>query len=169
MPFWRTYYHLVWSTKHRLPMITPELEPILYTYMRGKAVELGFILYEINGMPDHIHLIAAIPPKSTPSEIIKRLKGASSYYVNQHVQLEHPFEWQRGYGIISLGATQLQRAINYVSVQKKHHQEQTTNSWLEWAVQENQGPVDMGGKEQKGQHKTYERQPAYILQVDNIP
>ncbi|NET60965.1 MAG: IS200/IS605 family transposase, partial [Symploca sp. SIO2E6] len=30
MALWRLYYHLVWGTKERQPLITPELEPKLY-------------------------------------------------------------------------------------------------------------------------------------------
>ena len=27
MAFWRLYYHVVWATKNREPLITPEIEP----------------------------------------------------------------------------------------------------------------------------------------------
>jgi REP element-mobilizing transposase RayT len=28
MPYWRMFYHIVWTTKHRAPLITPDLEGI---------------------------------------------------------------------------------------------------------------------------------------------
>jgi len=55
------YYHLVWATKKRAPLIRPELEPHLY-YLRRKAREIGVRVYAINGWTDHVHVIAAIPP-----------------------------------------------------------------------------------------------------------
>ncbi|MFO0826221.1 MAG: hypothetical protein U0792_24400 [Gemmataceae bacterium] len=35
------HYHLVFSTKHRLPTITPELEPRLWEYLGGIVRNLG--------------------------------------------------------------------------------------------------------------------------------
>ncbi len=43
MSYWRLYYHLVWATKQRLPLIQPELETKLYGYIIGKADYLGCI------------------------------------------------------------------------------------------------------------------------------
>ena len=41
MPYWQLFYHLVWSTKHREPLLTPDVEPIVYGYLRSKAVRIG--------------------------------------------------------------------------------------------------------------------------------
>ncbi len=143
MPFWRTYYHLVWATKKRKPIITPEIEPRLHTYILNKAVELGIYIYEINGWLDHVHLIVAIPPKHSVVYVVKRLKGASSYDLNLGGQGEH-FAWQRGYGVLTLGEKQRQKAEEYVRRQKEHHTQQTTNAWLERTDAYDEGPFDTG-------------------------
>ena len=66
MAFWRLYYHLVWATKNREPLIRPAIEERLYAYLVHKAAELGAYVYAVHGWTDHIHLIVAIPP-SMPS------------------------------------------------------------------------------------------------------
>ena len=38
MAFWRLFYHIVWATKGREPLITQELEAELYGYLRGKRI-----------------------------------------------------------------------------------------------------------------------------------
>jgi hypothetical protein len=43
---------------------------------------------------------------------------------------EFHFGWQRGYGYLTLGHTQLERAVAYVEGQKAHHANNTTNGWL---------------------------------------
>ena len=46
----------------------------------------------------------------------------------------HPadyFAWQRGYGVFTLGESQLAKAVSYVENQKTHHKEGTTLSSLE--------------------------------------
>jgi putative transposase len=64
MTFWRLYYHLVWATDQRLPLITEQVEPRLYSYIVSKAAGLGVYVYAIGGWYDHTHLVVACPPTS---------------------------------------------------------------------------------------------------------
>jgi hypothetical protein len=65
------------------------------------------------------------------SWIVKVLKGSSSHFVSHVLSPGSSFAWQRGYGYLSLGETQLERAVAYVRNQKEHHRLATTNGWLE--------------------------------------
>ena len=60
--------------------------------------------------------------------------------INAEQLLPEKFNWQRGYGVFTLGESQLDRAIEYVNCQKAHHQKQTTNDWLERIEADNDGP-----------------------------
>lgn len=146
MPFWRLYYHLVWSTKNRKPLIVPEIERRLYAYIVGKAAELGCYIYQINGWYDHIHLVIAVPPRHALAAVVKHLKGASSHEMNQVAGMNHAFAWQRGYGALSLGERQRSHAEAYVAAQKAHHAEQTTNAWLERYAEFDEGPSSLASE-----------------------
>ena len=141
MSFWRTYYHLVWATKNREPFITSEIEPRLFAYLVRKSAELGVYVYEINGWYDHVHMIVAIPPKRAIAYIVKRLKGASSYDLTQ---AGATFSWQRGYGVLTFGEGQRSTAEAYVRDQKIHHEDETTNAWLERCAEFDEGPESKG-------------------------
>ena len=99
MAFWRLYYHLIWSTKERYPLITPDIEPILYRYIIGKANALDCITHAIGGIEKHIHLVTSIPPKLAISDFVQNIKGSSAHYVNHDID-NYPmqFSWQRSYG-----------------------------------------------------------------------
>ncbi|HSM58598.1 MAG TPA: IS200/IS605 family transposase [Candidatus Sulfomarinibacteraceae bacterium] len=144
MPFWRTYYHLVWATKNRAPLIVPDVELELHGYLISKAREIGVRVYALNGWVDHVHLIVSIPPKSSVADVVKRLKGASAFHVNQLLGNEGRFAWQRGYGVLTLGERQRGRAEAYVHQQKEHHRRKTTNQWLERMDEFDEGPPDEG-------------------------
>lgn len=132
MVLWRLYYHLVWATKERQPLITPDKEPNLYSYIIGKADNLGSIIHAIGGIEDHIHLIVSIPPRLSISEFVKNIKGSSAHHLNHGLtNPDSPFCWQRGYGVFSLGGKQLAQAVDYVLNQKLHHQQGTTIASLE--------------------------------------
>ncbi|KAM3097830.1 IS200/IS605 family transposase [Phormidesmis sp. 146-12] len=131
MAFWRTYYHLIWATKNRQPLILPEFEGRLYAYIQGKVDANGGILHAIGGVADHIHLLASIPPKCSVAEFVKLVKGSSSHYLNQTLGHEHKFSWQEGYGVLTLGSKQLNDAKAYVLNQKEHHTLNTAIAILE--------------------------------------
>ncbi len=168
MTFWRNYYHLVWATKNRENLITAELEKELYGYIVSKADEIGVIIYAINGWYDHSHLVSAIPPKLAVADAVKRLKGASSFFVNRVLKPEgERFSWQRGYGCLSVGEKQRSIAIAYVENQKKHHTEENTNAWLERYDELDEGPTDFGLlAERQG---VRESEAVYQVHSDSFP
>jgi putative transposase len=50
-------YHIVFSTKDRLPLITSQRETQLYNYIGGTIRGLGGISLELNGTEDHVHVL----------------------------------------------------------------------------------------------------------------
>ena len=140
MALWRLYYHLVWATKERQPLITSEREGKLYSYIISKADELGTIIHAINGIENHIHVVASIPPKISISDSVQKIKGSSTYYINHLYHEEDMFGWQRGYGVFSLGRKQLEQAVIYVKNQKEHHLNGTIIASLEEHNQDDDAP-----------------------------
>ena len=132
MPYWRLFYHIVFATKNREPMITPDIEPRLNAHLASKATGLGATLYVVNGVEDHIHVVASVPPTIALSDFIGQIKGASSYHIN-HLpgRDEVTFGWQRGYGVLSFGAKQLDWVAEYVRNQTEHHRDRTAVDGLE--------------------------------------
>jgi putative transposase len=142
MALWRLYYHLVWATKDRHPLISADIEPMRYGYIIGKANALECITHAIGGIQDHMHVVVSVPPKLSISDFVKAIKGSSAHYLNHG--LNHPgasFGWQRGYGAFSLGSKQLAQAVAYVRNQKQHHRQGTTMAALEQDQHEDDAPV----------------------------
>ena len=140
MALWRLYYHLVWATKERQPLIEPKREPDLYNYIIGKADSHGCIVHAIGGIENHIHLVVSIPPSLSIVDFVKKIKGSSSHQMNQLLPSSGAkFGWQRGYGVFSLGRKQLDEAIAYVKNQKQHHLQGTIIAALERETDEDDG------------------------------
>jgi putative transposase len=53
-------YHLVFSTKERRPLIAPAFKPRLLEYIRGILREHEGELLELDGVADHVHLLARL-------------------------------------------------------------------------------------------------------------
>ena len=131
MPYWQLFYHLVWSTKDRLPLLTPEIEVVIYGFLRSKAIGLGATLFALNGVADHVHVVAAVPPKIAVAKFIGQVKAVASTKFNKSGQSNTPFFWQEEYGVFSFDGKRLPNYIAYVERQQKHHAQDTAISILE--------------------------------------
>lgn len=126
----KLYYHLVFSTKHRQPLITPEIETELHKYIAGIVRNLEGSCIEINGTTDHLHILAIIPPKIALSEALKAIKASSSKWLHETKPACHDFGWQDGYSAFSVSVSQLEPVRQYIRDQKTHHQTRDFKSEL---------------------------------------
>ena len=123
MTYWRTSYHLVWATKNREAMLTPERMQMLQQAFRVVARDNGAYTHAVGGMPDHVHVAVSIPPTITVSEFVGRLKGSSSHFIEKG--LSHPevdgFGLQSQYGVITFGERSLPDVVAYIEHQAERH------------------------------------------------
>lgn len=118
MPYWKLYYHFIWGTKNRLPLIASSLEPELYRVIAAKAQAMGGFVHAIGGMEEHAHLAVSIPPKIAPAKFIGDVKGNSSHYVNHVIKPDFEFYWQDEYGVLFFGERNLASVVRYIHNQK---------------------------------------------------
>ncbi len=119
--FCRLWFHLVWSTKDREPLLTQEIRPQLYFHIKQKAQAQGCYLDAVNGVADHIHCLISIPPKCCVSECVNKLKGESSHWINFHKLTQSHFAWQTGFGAFSVSESHVERVRRYILNQEYHH------------------------------------------------
>ena len=124
--FAQIYLHIVFSTKYRQPLILPEIEDKLYAYIAGIIKKLGGIPIQINGMPDHIHILATLPRTITIAKYLEEIKRNSSRWIKTQGILYQHFAWQNGYGAFSVSQSQTNRVDRYIRNQKVHHKRQDT-------------------------------------------
>lgn len=131
MPYWQLFYHIVWTTKNRLPLLTPDVEPVVYEFLRVKAVGLGAKVFALNGVSDHVHLVASIPPKIAVAKFIGQVKAVASTKFNKSDLAKTPLFWQEEYSVFSFDRKRLPNFVAYVERQKDHHAQNTTIPVLE--------------------------------------
>ena len=134
MPYYQLFYHLVWSTKKRQPLLTPKVESVIHNFLRAKAIGLGANVYALNGVEDHVHLLVSIPPKIAVSKFVGQVKAVASTKFNKSGLSDRPFFWQEAYGAFSFDAKRLLNYMAYVNRQKEHHARRTIIPVLERMV-----------------------------------
>ena len=114
-------YHIVFSTKERRPLITPEYEVRLYDYIGGMVRRAGGISLELNGTSDHIHLLAKLRPDCAVSDVLRDLKANATGWMHDVFPLLKNFSWQRGYGAFTVSQANVTAVRQYIVRQKVHH------------------------------------------------
>lgn len=121
MPRWRLFYHLVWATRGRQPLITRERAPLVHRELRLAAQRHGMIVHAVGGVADHVHLAVSIPPTLPVATAVQRIKGASSRAIAG--EFGGAFGWQPDYSVDSFSERYLARVIAYIENQPRHHDE----------------------------------------------
>jgi len=119
------YLHLVFSTKKRIPWINPAVESHLYKYIKGICQNEKVLLNEINGMPDHIHILVSFSRTITVSDFMKKIKANTSRWLKAQGPSLRDFAWQSGFASFSIGVMGLDQAVHYIRNQKAHHRDKT--------------------------------------------
>ena len=114
-------YHIVFSTKDRRPLITPEYEVRLYDYIGGTLRRAGGISLELDGTEDHIHLLAKVRPDRALSDVLADLKANATGWMHGGFPSLKDFSWQRGYGAFTVSQSNVEEVRRYIARQKEHH------------------------------------------------
>jgi len=121
MPYWQIFYHFVWATRNREALITPDVESMIYELIHDKATDLKTTVHALNGMAEHVHLVASVPPGLAPATFVGQIKGFTSTMFNKASVRELPFSWQAEYGVFTFDQKRLHNVADYVINQKTHH------------------------------------------------
>ena len=114
-------YHIVFSTKDRRPIITPDYEVRLYDYLGGTIRKVGGISLELNGTEDHVHFLAKLRPDCALSDVLRDLKANATGWMHDVFPSLKNFSWQRGYGAFTVSQSHVEAVRDYIAQQKEHH------------------------------------------------
>ena len=118
-------YHFIWSTKRREPMLPNAVRPRVLSYLAGVAKENRLFVHELGGTADHVHLLIEVPKSVTVVTVAKTLKGVSSSWINEEKVIRGRFQWQDGYGALTVGPDERNGVSEYIRNQEEHHRVKT--------------------------------------------
>ncbi len=105
---WECKYQVIFIPKYRRKALYKELRRYLREVFRQLAEQKESRIEERHLMPDHVHMMIAIPPKHAVSQVIGYIKGKSAIhlartygerkrnFVGQHF-------WARGFYVSTVG------------------------------------------------------------------
>ena len=118
------HYHIIFSTKHRVPSMAPAWRDRLYKYLGGTIVGLKGIPEAIGGVEDHIHLLVGLRATRTLADFVREVKIAGTDWVREE-KLDPEFAWQEGYAAFTVSPTARAAVQRYILKQEEHHRRRT--------------------------------------------
>ena len=121
----RLHAHLIFSTKNRQPLVHDSVRDALHSYMAVVLQDLQCPASIINSVEDHIHVLFLLSRTHAVSDVVEKLKTASSKWMKRQGQPFSAFSWQTGYGIFSVSESQKETVERYIARQAEHHRKTT--------------------------------------------
>ena len=114
-------YHLVWKPKYaKDPFKFGLVRNHCVQFLNEIAQQYNFKIYELQVMPDHVHLFVEVPPTISVSKALQLFKGISSYKLfRQHPWLRNHFRkghlWSPGKFFRSVGNVTAETIQHYIA------------------------------------------------------
>ena len=121
---WMCKYHIVFTPKYRRKVIYNQIRSDIGEILRKLCEYKGIEIIEGHLMPDHVHVLLAIPPKYSVASVMGYLKGKSSLMIfDRHANLKYKFGnrkfWAEGYYVSTVGLNEATIA-KYIREQESH-------------------------------------------------
>ena len=130
------FIHVVWVTDKRQEFVLSHHERAIYACIQHETQRLDCVVLAVNGMPDHVHLVAKIHSTISIAHLAQAAKGVSSRMANDELGWEGAFNWQDHYAAFSVSRAHKARVIRSVEQQKKRHANR--DLWPEWEETESE-------------------------------
>lgn len=112
--------HCVWSTKKRIPFLqNAQFRYALYAHIREYSKSKNILVDHVGGYTDHIHVLLFLKSNQNIADVVKLLKGESSYWYSR-MQYGNLL-WQDDFYAVSVSPDRLNTVRRYIQRQVEHH------------------------------------------------
>lgn len=115
------YTHFIFTTLHRLPIITEKSRERIEKYITGIVNNNDSHLYAIYANPEHVHLLISRSPKFSENKIASIIAESSQDFINKNKLCETTFVWQESASAYSVSKSDIDRVCKYILNQPEHH------------------------------------------------
>lgn len=118
---WHCQYHLVWTPKYRYRILEGPVGQEVARCIQAFGEQKRCEIVELNVQPDHVHILAFIPPKVSISDMVGIWKGRTAIRIFnrfQHLR-QKPYWgnhfWAKGYCVdtVGLDGEMIRRYVKY--------------------------------------------------------
>lgn len=137
MSFVTSYYHIVFATYKRRPVLSVQYRQNLFRVLSANIAKKDCKALIINGVEDHVHILLSLNPNVALSNLMRDLKSQSSYWMSKCGYFPSFEGWSAEYGAFSLSASHRQSVYEYIRNQEVHHSTEPIDKEINTLVTKN--------------------------------
>lgn len=114
-------YHVVWCPKYRRRVLEAPVDAHLKQIITEVCTETTSEMFELEVMPDHVHLLVECDPQFGINRLVRMIKGRSSHVLRQEfpsLKSRLPCLWTNSYFVSTVGGAPLAVLKQYIENQK---------------------------------------------------
>ena len=115
------YFHLVWTTRDRLPMIDTATRAFLDEFFKKKAAKQESQVVGLAILKTHVHMLVRTQARIDLPRLVQFFKGGSSYAASRLPGNALGLRWAKEYSATTVSPRQLKEAMRYLETQDRHH------------------------------------------------
>lgn len=115
------YIHFIFTTLHRLPLITEKHRERIEKYITGIVNNNSSRMYAIFANPEHVHFLISKSPKISEEDIVSIIAESSQKFINQNKLCKGNFAWQDSAAAFSISKSDIDKVCKYILNQPLHH------------------------------------------------
>jgi len=119
------YTHFVFTTLHRLPLISEKNRERIEKYITGIVNNNGCQLYAIYANPEHVHFQVSRSPKISEETLAGIVSKSSERFINENKLCKGRFKWQETCAAFSVSKANVDQVCKYILNQPEHHRKHT--------------------------------------------
>ena len=122
-------YHVVWCPKYRRSCLVDGIDARLKELVKETCAEVDAEIYEMEIMPDHVHLLIEVDPQYGIHRTVKKIKGHSSRVLREEfpqLKSKIPTLWSNSYFVSTVGGAPLDVIKQYIESQKRQRKSNAT-------------------------------------------
>lgn len=122
-------YHIIFCPKYRRKVLVPPIDARLKELVIEKQEEYSYGVIEMEIMPDHVHLLLDVDPRTGIDPVVRKIKGYTAHTIRKEypwkaspaspgMKSRLPSMWTRSRFIASVGSVSLDIVKQYIVGQK---------------------------------------------------
>jgi REP element-mobilizing transposase RayT len=135
--FRQLLYHIVLTPYKRESIFIKQNRERLYKYISVVSKNLDCPIYAINGIENHLHILAIIKHDILIPDYLRKIKVASSIFIKKQRLFPHFKKWAVGYSIFTCDYKAKDSIIEYINYQEKHHMKKSLFDEMHDLLEEN--------------------------------
>ncbi len=119
----RAYFHVVWTTRNRLPLIDRPRAEFLAEFLPRLASTERAQVRRVGIVSTHLHVLLRAHPTCSLPRLVMRWKSLSALLTRREEigDEDRPLRWAAGYSLTTVSPGHLKLLSDYLDNQPTHH------------------------------------------------